>query len=410
MVHFFNSRFAGMVGNILEHYDHALFGLLAPFLAPLFFDQQDPLTALILTYGMLPLGILTRPLGSLFFGWIGDRFGRREALFYSLLTTALATISIGCLPTHADAGIWAPIFLAFARMVQSFCAAGESTGGAIFVLEHTSEKKRSFMSSLYDASSILGILTASALVTFFSAQGIVEEKWRLLFWIGGSSALLGILLRLKTKTEALVSKKEPLLHILKANKAILLSIILLSGFSYTTYSLSFTLMNGFVPLITFLTKADVLKVNTALLVADMLLLPIFGYLAYRFGKEKVMLTALFCSLVGAIPLFSILSAASLERVIGVRLLIMTFGVAFAAPYYAWCIERIAPQHRFRILALGAALGSQLIGMPSSALCLWVYQKTGWVAAPGLYLSLLAGFALFRMTRKKEVTYVFQKDS
>ncbi len=78
----FRHRLAAMIGNILEHYDNVLFGLLVPFIAPLFFPHSDPLTALILTYGMLPLGILMRPLGSLFFGWMGDRWGRTRALFF----------------------------------------------------------------------------------------------------------------------------------------------------------------------------------------------------------------------------------------------------------------------------------------------------------------------------------------
>src|SRR5579872_7035410 len=129
-------RFAGMIGNLLEHYDRALFGLLAPFIAPLFFEGKDPLTALILTYGMLPLGILSRPLGSLFFGWIGDRFGRREALFYSLLGMAFTTIGIGFLPIYAQIGALAPLLLAFGRLLQNFFDAGETAGGAIAVLEN----------------------------------------------------------------------------------------------------------------------------------------------------------------------------------------------------------------------------------------------------------------------------------
>src|SRR5579863_4289600 len=101
----FKQRFIGIVGNFLEHYDNALFGLLAPFIAPLFFEKSDPVTALILTYGMMPLGLITRPLGSLFFGTIGDRWGRRRALSYSLLGMTVATMGIGCLPVYKDIGI-----------------------------------------------------------------------------------------------------------------------------------------------------------------------------------------------------------------------------------------------------------------------------------------------------------------
>src|SRR5579872_3210875 len=171
--------FAGLIGNILEHYDTALFGLLAPFIAPLFFHTQDPFTALILTYAMIPLGMLARPLGSFSFGLISDRFGRRQALCWSLTGMAIATTSIGFLPTSSEI---APLLLALMRLLQSFFAAGESAGGAIYVLENTRVPKRSFMSSVFDASTVGGILIAAALVTFLSMQGWVEMGWRYLFW------------------------------------------------------------------------------------------------------------------------------------------------------------------------------------------------------------------------------------
>lgn len=398
----FRNRLAGVVGNLLEHYDNALFGLLAPFIAPLFFEGKDPVTALILTYGMMPLGFITRPLGSLFFGWMGDRFGRRQALFSSLFGMAVVTMGIGFLPIYKEIGIWSPLLLALSRMLQSFCAAGEATGGAIFVLEHTSTSKRGFISSCYDASSIGGILIASALVTLMSAQGSMDQNWRFLFWAGGITAILGIFLRWMTTDgaefiDAPKVQNTSWLYALRRYKLPLLSIILASGFSYTTYSLAFTLMNGYIPLITSLSKTEVMQVNTVLLVVDLCLLPFFGYLANKFGKERVMLTAAFWSVLSAIPLFSLLEHASLGTVIAVRLLIITFGVAFAAPYYAWAMEQVPPRHRYLILSLGGALGSQLIGTPTSAICLWLYKSLGWSWVPGLYLVVIgtaAGLAVY----------------
>jgi MHS family proline/betaine transporter-like MFS transporter len=398
-------RFAGMVGNILEHYDHALFGFLAPFLAPLFFNNQDPLTALILTYAILPLGILTRPIGSLFFGWVGDCFGRRQALFFSLSGMAVVTAGMGFLPIFSEVGSWAPLYLAIAKMLQNFFAAGESTGGAIFVLENTETAKRSLFSSLFDACSIVGILIASALVTFFSHQGYMEEGWRILFWLGGATAILGVILRLKAREgkEFIVShgeKRMSLLKMLSEHKKPLLLISLAYGFSYTTYSLPFNLMNGYIPLVTKLTKTDVMKDNTTLLIIDMLLLPCFGYLANRWGKEKVMLAGSLGSIVCAGPLFYFLTQGTLEMVFTVRLSIVMLGAAFAAPYHAWAIERVAPQYRFTVLSLAGALGSQLIGAPTAAICLWLYQKLGWVSSPSLYLIVVAALATYAVRSLK----------
>lgn len=397
-----HSRLMGMIGNILEHYDNALFGLLAPFIAPLFFAQTDPLTALILTYGMLPLGIVMRPVGSLFFGWIGDYFGRTKALFCSLSGMALATTAIGCLPTYAEVGIYAPICLACTRMMQSFCAAGESIGGAVFVLEHTDSKRKNLMSAIYDASSVGGILLASALVTFLSWKGDLQRQWRFLFWFGALSALFGLFLRLKGKDgveyRLAPQKKENLLSLIKEHRAALIAIIYVSGFSYTTYSLAFTLMNGYVPLVTSLTKTEVMGANTLLLILDMFLLPLFGYIAAKKGKEKVMSLAAAASIVCALPLFYLLQEASLATVIIARLMIVAIGVAFSATYHAWIQERVPPGARYTILSLGHALGSQLIGAPTAAVSLWLYKQWGWFGAPGLYLMATAAFALYAVRK------------
>jgi MFS family permease len=389
----FLSRIAGMIGNVMGNYDKALFALLAPFIAPLFFGQQEPVTALILTYALLPLGILTRPFGSLFFGWMGDRTSRKKALCCSLLGIAIVTLGMGCLPLYKAVGAWAPVGLALGRMLQSFFAAGESTGASLFILENTPPAKRSLFSGFYGASSIVGYVIASGLVTLFCMQGIIEEGWRLLFWLGGATAIFGFFLRLKTHPEIPLPKIEKkILPILIQNRGPLLSVIIAAGFSYTTFALPFTLMNGFVPLVTSLSKTDVMQVNTVLLIIDMLTLPLFGYLATRWGKEKMMFAGAFWSAVGAIPLFYLLDGASLALVIAIRLILMVLGVAFAAPYHAWALEQVAPEHRYTILCLGSALGSQLIGAPASAVGLWLYQQLGWVFAPGLYLVAIAGLA------------------
>jgi MFS family permease len=403
----FRNQLAGIIGNFLDHYDSALFGLLAPFMAPLFFPDNDPMTALILTYSLLPLGFITRPLGSLFFGWIGDTFGRRQALFCSLIGMATVTMSIAFLPVYKDIGFWAPLLLAIARLLQSFFAADEVTGGAIFVLEHTPPPKRGFASSCYDASTVGGILFASALVTTFSAHDFMHFGWRLLFLFGGGTALVGIFLRLlaQNPTQSITchNKRAPVWQIFKHYRGALLAIIIASGFGHTTYHLAFTLMNGYIPLITSLSKTDVMEMNTYLLLIDLCLLPCFGYLSTKWGKERMMLIGATGAICSAIPLFTMLEGAPLGTALFVRSAIMLFGIAFAAPYYAWAMEQVPAQHRCLLLAFGGAIGTQCIGMPTSAICLWLYKTGGWSGLPGIYLMVAgawAGWVVLRSLHKQ----------
>jgi MFS family permease len=403
-----SQRLAGFIGNVLEHYDTALFGMLAPFIAPLFFAQKDPLTGLILTYGMIPLGILSKPVGSLFFGWIGDKWGRKHALFLSLMLIAVTTMSIGFLPTFAEVGVLSPLLLAATRIMQSFCAAGESSGGAIFVLEHTEKKKKSLVSSFYDASTIAGILLASAGVVFLNHFGWIEKGWRYLFWAGSLTALIGVMLRLRTEEGEEFLKDESHHHSLKEairlHRLALVAIIFVSGFSYVIYALAVTLMNGYLPLVTSLTPAEVVGPNTLLLLFDFCLLPFFGLLAMRISNEKVMLLAAASSVIASIPLFTLLEGATWGVMIGVRICLITLGVAFSAPYHAWVQELVPPSCRYTIISLGYAIGSQVIGAPAPALSIWLYKTLGWVAAPALYLVVtgsLAFFAVYRLGKRRQ---------
>jgi MFS family permease len=402
------TRFVGIIGNILEHYDNALFGLLAPFIASYFFEKSDPLTALILTYGMLPLGILFRPIGSLFFGWIGDKQGRRQALCLSLLGMAAATVCMGCLPTYEQAGIWAPILLALCRIMQNFCASGENIGGAIFLLEHTENSQKNMLSSLFNATTIAGALLASALVTICSMHFSDTAFWRWLFWSGGITALVALPIRFKlTESEEFISARRDtrikLRDALSTNWKPLIAVICVAGFSYTTYSLPFTLMNGFVPLVTSVTQTQVVQVTTYLLILDMCTLPLFGYLASRVAKEKIMLFTAIFTFCSSFPLFYLLHIDSLAIVIFIRTLIVLCGVAFTATYYSWIQELVPAQYRYTILSSGHAIGSQLIGAPTSVISLWLFQKTGFTGAPAFYLmftSFLAGWTIYRFSFKK----------
>lgn len=385
-----------IVGNVLEHYDNALFGLLAPFIAPLFFPNSSPLSALILTYGMLAIGIFSKPIGALVFGYIGDRYGRKRVLAITLIGMAIVTTCIGCLPTYATVGPLAPVLLALGRLLQAFFSAGETTGGALYLLEGSEEGKKSFLSSLYDCSSILGIFMASLVVTIFCfGQDAFVHFWRVPFFLGSLCGIMGLLIRKWDEEEEQRAPSTIRSHfraVWQYRKSVV-PIVLVSGFSYAVYTFSVTLLNGFLPLVSDISKQEASTLNTFLLLIDFLLLPFFGFVAAKWGKEKLMRASSFIAIIVCVPLFMQLQSASIVTALFVRLAFVTIGVAFAAAYHHWSQERVPPSVRFTVVATATALGAQLIGKPSVVISLWLYQKTGWVAAPGLYLMVTAALAL-----------------
>lgn len=384
------------LGNLFEHYDTALFGFLATFLAPLIFPDYEPLTALILTYAMIPLGMLARPLGSIVFGYIGDRHGRQQALFLSLVGMSIVSGCIALSPTYAQAGVIAPLLFCLGRLLQNFFASGEVMGGAIFLLENTPQKHHDLLSGLYSASTVAGILAASAGVTLLSTYQIVDGGWRLLYLLGCITAIFGCLIRrklpMKIEPKHTHKFRETISSYCKTfwiqRKALLL-VAVTAGFSYANYSVALILMNGFIPLVSSLTKEQMIQLNTLLLALDFCLLPLFGWLSSKISREKMMIAASVAVVVGAIPLFILLKGATLFTVVAVRICLVIFGVAFCAPLHAWSQQLIPANHRYTIITFGYALGSQLLGGPTAAISLWLFKSTGMVSSVTWYWVALA---------------------
>lgn len=369
------------LGNLFEHYDTALFGFLSPFLAPILFPKQDPVTALILTYAIIPLGCLARPLGSLVFGYIGDRQGRNHALFLTLTGMAIVSGAMACIPM----GICAPILFFLGRALQNFLAGGETVGGAIFLLENSSEKRHDFLSGLYSASTIGGHLLAS-----FGVLLIGHSGWRWLYLFGCITALFGCLIRRQSLVN--VAKPEVLPNmrrVLWTYRKPLLFIIISSGFASANYYLALVLMNGFIPLITPFTKTQIMEINSYLLIFDFCALPFFGYLASKISREKLMLSASLGVALLAIPLLQLLEGASLAGIIAIRTCFVISGVAFFAPFHAWAQQLIPPAHRYAVISFGYAIGSQVIGGPTATLSLWIFKKTAIISSISWYLIALS---------------------
>ena len=382
--------FAVISGNILEHYDKALYVLIAPFIAHLFYPMFNPITALILAY--LPVSFIFRPIGALFFGYFGDRFGNKRALHLSIVGMSFMILFIGFVPTYKTVGIASAFILHFLRGMICFFAAGEGTAAALVLIEQTKKKYKDIFSSIYEMSSIFGVLIASSLVTFLTFQDKISTHWRALFIFSGLFGIIIFLMR-KNIFEFEKPKSKPAPLAIKENILPFISIILVTGFSCANYAILSSLMNGYVPLISSLKSSQMMSVHTYLIFYDFLMLPVFGYLSKRIGKEKIIFTALIAAAIFAIPLFSLLNHPTFFNVLIVRMVLVTWGIAIAAPYEYWMIDLIAKDERFRVIALGKAIGSRWIGAPAISISLWMFQKTRWVAIPSLYILLTAFVAL-----------------
>src|SRR5215470_4915084 len=190
---------AGIAGNVMEWYDFSAYGYFATTIGRLFFPAQDAVSSLLAAFGVFAAGFLMRPLGSLLFGHIGDKKGRKLALTASVMLMAIPTFLIGALPTYQQIGVTASVLLVLMRLLQGLSVGGEYTISSIFLVEHSAVGHRGFFGSFAEVGACSGVLLGSALsalVTTVLDRAMVESwGWRIPFLIGVTVSIVGLYIR-----------------------------------------------------------------------------------------------------------------------------------------------------------------------------------------------------------------------
>ena len=133
---------AASLGNAMEWFDFGVYGFVAYALGKVFFPGADPSVQMVAALATFSVPFLIRPLGGLFFGMLGDKYGRQKILAITIVIMSISTFCIGLIPSYDTIGIWAPILLLICKMAQGFSVGGEYTGASIFVAEYSPDRKR----------------------------------------------------------------------------------------------------------------------------------------------------------------------------------------------------------------------------------------------------------------------------
>ena len=228
------------IGNALEYYDFTLYGYLLPILAAEFFPIQNTFLSTIAALATYAVGFLFRPVGSIIFGFLGDKYGRKLSLTISLFVMALSSGILGLVPTYDQIGLISPFLVIFARICQGICMSGECAGALIFAMEATKKSNLASVGALISASTFIGCFFAIiALITLLS--GIFPEwAWRVCFLLGSLVGMVGFYIRFhlpeSPEFEKLFNKIEKIsfLNIIKKQyKNLLISIILVAACGVT---------------------------------------------------------------------------------------------------------------------------------------------------------------------------------
>jgi MFS transporter, MHS family, proline/betaine transporter len=300
------------IGNAVEWFDFAIYGFLATFIAANFFPSGNETAALLKTFAIFAAAFFMRPLGGFVFGPLGDRIGRQRVLALVILLMSAATLAIGLLPTYSAIGVAAPLLLLFMRCLQGFSAGGEYGGGAVYLAEFASDKRRGLIVTFMVWSVVLGFLIGSVTVTLLEAllpaDAMESWGWRIPFLLAGPLGAVGLYIRLRLAdtpqfaelSEAHQVAKSPLREaVTTAWRPILQVIGLMIIFNIAYYVVFTFLPTYFITTLHFSKTNAFVSITLASLVALVLILP-FAALSDRSAAGRCSSVALWRSRSSAI--------------------------------------------------------------------------------------------------------------
>ncbi|MEW2156612.1 MFS transporter [Streptomyces sp. NPDC007189] len=412
---------ASLAGTAIEFYDFFVYGTAAALvLGPLFFPAFSPFAGTLAAFGTFGAGFVARPLGSVLFGHLGDRRGRRPVLVASLLLTGASTVAVGCLPTYGTIGVAAPLLLLVLRFLQGLGLGGEWGGAVLLTAEHAPAARRALWSSFPQVGPAFGFLLANGMMLALSAALSDAEfarwGWRVPFWAAGALALAGLWLRsslaesprfLEIDDHARVPFVEVVRH--HGRLVLLTAGALAIGYAVfytvTTWSLAYATERLGV------SRTVMLTCVMAAVVVKGALTPLVAVLGDRYGRRPLCLTGCAACVLWMLPMVSLLATGRpLLMFVGILGALLAF-VAMFAVVAAYLPELYEPRVRCTGAAVGYNLGGVLGGALTPIVATALAEQGGRVPwAVGAYLTGIAlvslvCFALLPETRPAPVASV-----
>lgn len=316
------AAFAGAAGNLVEWYDFYVYAAFAPYFAPAFFPEGDPLVHQLESAVVFALGFVVRPVGGYVFGRAADRYGRKGALATSVGMMGLGSLALACCPTYAQVGWIAPALVLAARLLQGFSLGGEYGASATYLTELAPPGRRGLFASVQYTTLVLGqLLAMSTLVALQAVFGADGPAWswgyRIPFAVGAILALVSYALR-STLEESLPSADGDAAELASRGRLRTLartpgSVALVVGltlggtvafYSYTIYAQRFLVQS------VGLTRREASGIMAAALAYLMVLQPIFGSLSDRIGRRPMLVLFGLLGATSTVPLLEAMARSS----------------------------------------------------------------------------------------------------
>lgn len=403
---------ASSIGTTLEWYDFTVYNLMAALVFNvIFFPSFDPMAGTVIAFSTYAVGYISRPLGGVIFGSLGDKLGRKWVLVATLILMGVVTGLMGLLPTYASWGIWSPIVLVALRFLQGAAIGGEWAGSVLLSMEHGKSHQRGRNASFTQVGPACGTLLGAGFIALITLLMTPEDfqtwGWRIPFLSSVLLVILGFWLR--RGVEETPAFKEIESKGAKVNAPVREVFtqhwrrLLIAGGarigSDIVYALLVVFTLAYVTNVLHLPRSLALMATIIGSVFHALCVPLFGSLSDRFGRRPVYATGAVLSLLWGFVFFQLLDTASTPLICLAVIVGMIFQAMMFGPQAAFVTEQFPTRVRYAgsslAYTLAGIVGSGMAPLASAGL-FKAYESSLAVSiyiAVGLIITLVAlGFA------------------
>lgn len=379
---------ASAIGNASEWFDYGIYAYGVTYISAALFPGEA-LEATLFALATFAISFLVRPFGGLFWGLLGDRFGRKTILAATILLMSGATVLIGVIPTYDQIGLWAPALLIILRMIQGFSTGGEYGGAATFMAEYAPDDKRGFCGSFLEFGTLGGFSLGALLMLGFSIglddAAMQAWGWRVPFLLAAPLGIIGLYLRARMEDTPVFRELEAQSNAPPEVTTNLISLLrdywkpllTLSGLVIALNVINYTLLS-YMP--TYFATHMGLNTDQALIVPIvgmlfmMLFLPLAGHLSDRIGRKPLWWASLIGIFLLVIPLYHLMAQGFWSAVAGFAILGLLY-VPQLATISATFPAMFPTPVRFAGFAIAYNVSTSLFGGTAPVINAWLIEVT-----------------------------------
>ena len=393
---------ASTVGTTIEWYDFLLYSIVTGLaFGKLFFPESDPLVGVLQAFAIYTVGFIARPIGAAFFGHFGDRVGRKGTLIATLLTTGLATFSVGFVPTYDSIGIWGAVILTIIRFIQGIGVGGEWGGSVLLSMEWArTNRHRGFITSWPQFGGPAGLLLANLAVFAFSAisgDQFLVWGWRIPFMLSIVMVAVGLYIRLGILETPVFRRivaenqveRAPMIEVFRKHpKEIALTALLRLAEQSPGY-----IFNAFI----FTYGTQVLGASRDLLLIGLIVTtalgfcwaPIAGALSDKIGRRQMYIIGCIFVAIFTFVYFAMLDTRIPWVIFTAVALSFIPVMTMYGPEAALIAEAFPPRLRYSGASIGYQLASIIAGGPAPFIATWLFATYQSTFPIGIYVVICA---------------------